>query len=423
MDPYTQPSASDQGASSDLCVVCGDKAIGKHYGAVACNGCKGFFRRSVFQNLQYTCRFEKSCHIDKDHRNACRFCRFQKCLSDGMRPEAIQNERDRIGSTKHRKRVSSRLCPQSEPQIPQNSIAAPSASRRLLQMLVDIEQRIASSQTMNRLLREGAECRSSKQRTMNSIIGWASMLHPLPEIHSDDRVLLLKHFLPCFALLNAVQKSVHLPHLLLPNDEILTLSTSHTPAVVAIQSRILEELLVPLRRLRADEAEFSCLKALILLNGDVATLSEQSKDKLREARDALLKALFGFFNETFSALDASLRVSCLLLIIPSLLSISHSIAESPTLAELFGVSEGNQEQKNTEESDLLQSTQKTTNQILPQLIAETCTAPYTFVPQQTINTSSRNTSSKFALPVTFIHTSIPLLPSSANQMPMKVFLA
>ncbi|KAK6050919.1 zinc finger, C4 type [Cooperia oncophora] len=106
MDPFTTPTVSSQCSGSDLCVVCGDKAIGKHYGAVACNGCKGFFRRSVFQNLQYTCRFEKNCSIDKDHRNACRFCRFQKCLVVGMRPEAIQNERDRIGSTKRRKRTS-----------------------------------------------------------------------------------------------------------------------------------------------------------------------------------------------------------------------------------------------------------------------------------------------------------------------------
>uniref|UniRef100_A0A0R3RME3 Nuclear receptor domain-containing protein n=1 Tax=Elaeophora elaphi TaxID=1147741 RepID=A0A0R3RME3_9BILA len=75
------------GDPTDFCVVCGDKAIGKHYGAVACNGCKGFFRRSVWQNLQYTCRFSKQCNIDKDHRNACRYCRFQKCLADGMKPE------------------------------------------------------------------------------------------------------------------------------------------------------------------------------------------------------------------------------------------------------------------------------------------------------------------------------------------------
>lgn len=42
--------------SSTVCAICGDRATGKHYGASSCDGCKGFFRRSVRKNHQYTCR-------------------------------------------------------------------------------------------------------------------------------------------------------------------------------------------------------------------------------------------------------------------------------------------------------------------------------------------------------------------------------
>lgn len=40
-----------------LCAICGDRATGKHYGASSCDGCKGFFRRSVRKNHMYSCRW------------------------------------------------------------------------------------------------------------------------------------------------------------------------------------------------------------------------------------------------------------------------------------------------------------------------------------------------------------------------------
>lgn len=42
---------------SQHCAICGDRATGKHYGAASCDGCKGFFRRSVRKNHIYSCRW------------------------------------------------------------------------------------------------------------------------------------------------------------------------------------------------------------------------------------------------------------------------------------------------------------------------------------------------------------------------------
>ncbi|KAF5922537.1 hypothetical protein HPG69_008297 [Diceros bicornis minor] len=77
----------------EYCVVCGDKASGRHYGAVSCEGCKGFFKRSVRKNLTYSCRSNQDCIINKHHRNRCQFCRLKKCLEMGMKMESVQSER------------------------------------------------------------------------------------------------------------------------------------------------------------------------------------------------------------------------------------------------------------------------------------------------------------------------------------------
>ena len=79
--------------SLEYCVVCGDKASGRHYGAISCEGCKGFFKRSVRKQLNYVCRANQDCEVTKHHRNRCQYCRLQKCLTMGMRADHCQPER------------------------------------------------------------------------------------------------------------------------------------------------------------------------------------------------------------------------------------------------------------------------------------------------------------------------------------------
>ncbi|XP_061524283.1 peroxisome proliferator-activated receptor alpha a isoform X2 [Phycodurus eques] len=71
------------------CRVCSDKASGFHYGVHVCEGCKGFFRRTIRLKLEYD-KCERHCKIQKKNRNKCQYCRFRKCLSVGMSHNAIR---------------------------------------------------------------------------------------------------------------------------------------------------------------------------------------------------------------------------------------------------------------------------------------------------------------------------------------------
>ncbi|XP_035250991.1 retinoic acid receptor beta-like isoform X4 [Anguilla rostrata] len=77
------------------CFVCQDKSSGYHYGVSACEGCKGFFRRSIQKNMVYTCHRDKNCIINKVTRNRCQYCRLQKCFAVGMSKESVRNDRNK----------------------------------------------------------------------------------------------------------------------------------------------------------------------------------------------------------------------------------------------------------------------------------------------------------------------------------------
>jgi retinoic acid receptor gamma len=78
-----------------------------YIGAITCEGCKvssstkkqnsifyelifqGFFRRSIKERApsRYKCMDNGTCEINVATRNACRHCRFQRCIKVGMSVE------------------------------------------------------------------------------------------------------------------------------------------------------------------------------------------------------------------------------------------------------------------------------------------------------------------------------------------------
>ncbi|KAK3591852.1 hypothetical protein CHS0354_005052 [Potamilus streckersoni] len=72
------------------CRICNDKATGIHYGVATCEGCKGFFKRSIIKADKYKCFFGGQCEVSPQNRNRCKSCRFQRCLEKGMSVEAVK---------------------------------------------------------------------------------------------------------------------------------------------------------------------------------------------------------------------------------------------------------------------------------------------------------------------------------------------
>lgn len=76
-----------------ICAICNDRATGLHYGIITCEGCKGFFKRTVQNKRVYTCVASGNCEINKMQRNRCQYCRFKKCLQMGMVLAAVREDR------------------------------------------------------------------------------------------------------------------------------------------------------------------------------------------------------------------------------------------------------------------------------------------------------------------------------------------
>ena len=93
-DVIPSPSALPASGSippSSSCPGCakGMKKKTKHYGAIVCDGCKSFFRRTVQKAIIWQCLHNSKCLITTDNKKCCKSCRYHRCESAGMRTSSL----------------------------------------------------------------------------------------------------------------------------------------------------------------------------------------------------------------------------------------------------------------------------------------------------------------------------------------------
>lgn len=311
-----------------ICAICGDKASGKHYGVYSCEGCKGFFKRTVRKDLTYTCRDTGHCIVDKRQRNRCQYCRYHKCLSNGMKREAVQEERHKY-KYKHEK---DRLSPSSNYEFKEevkdieninelnDDLILTFSEKDFLKNIIQAEDTFNPEKPYNP---ETNSCSvdvlyQSIEQQLNGITHWAKSLEKFQELDVDDQVSLLRANWREILCLTAGHRSIPYENsILLANGQIFNTKTCTNENLNFLAKRLQEDVIDLMKDLEIDRVELALLKLIILFDSDVKNLKE--KNKISEFRESTCLILSKYcMRDHF--LDDSTRFAKLLLRLPPLRS-------------------------------------------------------------------------------------------------------
>lgn len=310
--------AASSGLVKHFCAICADRASGKHYGVYSCEGCKGFFKRTVRKELQYACRDNRNCAVDKHKRNRCQFCRYQKCLSAGMKREAVQEERQRVRE-KCESEVESSTAANDMPveEILQAELAVDPHTENY----VDAEEDPVTS-----------ICQAADKQLF-SLVDWAKKIPHFMELPTDDQVTLLRAGWNELLIAGFSHRSTTVKDcLLLSTGMRIHRNSAYKAGVGVIFDRILTELVGKMRDMAVDKTELGCLRAIILFNPDAKDL--KSVATVESLRDKVYLSLDEYCRLQYP--DDTCRFAQLLLRLPALRSIGLKCIEHLFFIKLLG---------------------------------------------------------------------------------------
>jgi len=315
----TTSGAAAAAASRYACAICGDKASGKHYGVHSCEGCKGFFKRTVRKELTYTCRDNRDCIIDKRQRNRCQYCRYQKCLDVGMKREAVQEERQKAGISGEGESPSSPSASVGSGSNHMNMGFSASGSGSEDEMLIEkliaaelsVEPKIESFHeedcSFDRLL-------STAHFQLSQLTDWAKRVPNFATLSLDDQVALVRASWRDILCCSLAYRSIMAPDcgLILSDGSYVRPHTAIDQSLQFFITRLYHDVVTIMRELNVDKVEITCLKAIFLFDPDAKDVVDTSR--VSELREKVCLSLASYCKKVHS--DDVARFAKLLLRMP-----------------------------------------------------------------------------------------------------------
>ncbi|XP_038653272.1 thyroid hormone receptor beta isoform X3 [Scyliorhinus canicula] len=304
----------------ELCVVCADKATGYHYRCITCEGCKGFFRRTIQKNLHpaYSCKYEGECIIDKVTRNQCQECRFKKCIAVGMATDLVLDDGKRLAKRKlieenrekrRREELTKTLVNKPEPTeeewelirtVTEAHMGTNAQGSHWKQKRKFLPEDIGQAPIVNAPEGSKVDLEAFSEFTkiitpaITRVVDFAKKLPMFCELPCEDQIILLKGCCMEIMSLRAAVRYDPESETLTLNGEIAVKREQLKNGGLGVVSDAIFDLGISLSAFNLDDSEVALLQAVLLMSSDRPGLV--SVDKIEKIQESFLLAFEHYIN-------------------------------------------------------------------------------------------------------------------------------